>query len=134
MLSICWILQVSEAPPPFGAAEVDSNPTSLATMHQLQLLRAQMDYQNQAAQQALSQVKLLREQLSAENAARIDAMVGVNETILLSTLLYRLCYHHLSSRFMYTRFIVHYGCRYLLCLFTGFRDDFNADVSVFEVE
>ncbi|OQR74535.1 carboxyl-terminal PDZ ligand of neuronal nitric oxide synthase protein-like [Tropilaelaps mercedesae] len=65
---------VSEAPPPFGANEIDSNLTSLSTLHQLQLLRAQMDYQSQAAQQALSQVKLLREQLSAENAARIDAM------------------------------------------------------------
>ncbi|XP_022660436.1 uncharacterized protein LOC111250058 isoform X3 [Varroa destructor] len=65
---------VSEAPPPFGATDVDSSPASLATLHQLQLLRAQMDYQSQAAYQALSQVKLLREQLTAENAARIDAM------------------------------------------------------------
>ena len=45
-------------------------------MHQLQLLKAQMEYQAQTAQQAITQVKLLREQLSAENAARIDAMVS----------------------------------------------------------
>ncbi|XP_022704534.1 carboxyl-terminal PDZ ligand of neuronal nitric oxide synthase protein-like isoform X3 [Varroa jacobsoni] len=68
------VSSVSEAPPPFGATDVDSSPASLATLHQLQLLRAQMDYQSQAAYQALSQVKLLREQLTAENAARIDAM------------------------------------------------------------
>ncbi|XP_003745059.1 carboxyl-terminal PDZ ligand of neuronal nitric oxide synthase protein [Galendromus occidentalis] len=70
---------VSEAPPPFGAPEIEPS-ASLSYIHQLQLLRAQMEYQAQTAQQAMSQVKLLREQLSAENAARIEAM-GQNQLL-----------------------------------------------------
>lgn len=50
--------------------------TPLGVYHQVQLLKEQLEQQNQQTQATQVQLQLLKDQLSAETAARLEAQVS----------------------------------------------------------
>ncbi|GAB6020880.1 hypothetical protein CHUAL_003528 [Chamberlinius hualienensis] len=59
------------------------NPaTPLSTHHQVQLLREQLDQQQQQTQVAIAQVHLLRDQLAAESAARLAVESRIHQLLV----------------------------------------------------
>ena len=64
------------------APYANSQQLPLSTHHQLQLLRQQLEQQQQQTQIAVAQVHLLKDQLAAEAAARIEAQVRLQKSQL----------------------------------------------------
>ncbi|XP_059472266.1 carboxyl-terminal PDZ ligand of neuronal nitric oxide synthase protein isoform X2 [Neocloeon triangulifer] len=54
----------------------------MATQHELQLLREQLEQQNQQTHAAVAQVHLLRDQLAAETAARLEAQSRTHQLLV----------------------------------------------------
>lgn len=70
---------------PVMLGESFSSATSqlpLSSHHQIQLLRQQLEQQQQQTQVAIAQVHLLKDQLAAEAAARIEAQVSVKNDLV----------------------------------------------------
>ncbi|XP_064648878.1 capon-like protein isoform X3 [Lineus longissimus] len=73
---------------PLGSPHLvgDIMPTNttapLSTHHQMQLLRQQLEQQQQQTQVSIAQVHLLKDQLAAETAARIEAQARTHQLLL----------------------------------------------------
>ncbi|XP_044751064.1 capon-like protein isoform X2 [Coccinella septempunctata] len=56
--------------------------STLSSHHEIQLLREQLDQQNQQTQAALAQLQLAKEQLAAEQAARMEAQSRTHQLLV----------------------------------------------------
>lgn len=72
--------QLLDSAPPGMLTSSSSLP--LSSHHQLQLLRQQLDQQEQQTQVAIAQVHLLKDQLGAETAARMEAQARTHQLLL----------------------------------------------------
>ncbi|XP_023232925.1 uncharacterized protein LOC111632661 [Centruroides sculpturatus] len=71
---------LSEPLPLMGVVPPEGTPLSL--YHQLQLLKHQLEQQNQQTQAAVAQVQLLKDQLAAETTARLEAQAQNHQLLV----------------------------------------------------
>ncbi|KAB0796733.1 hypothetical protein PPYR_10794 [Photinus pyralis] len=59
-----------------------SSGSALTAQHEIQLLKEQLDQQNQQTQAAVAQLQLIREQLAAEQGARVEAQARTHQLLV----------------------------------------------------
>ncbi|KAF5276477.1 hypothetical protein FQA39_LY06546 [Lamprigera yunnana] len=59
-----------------------SSGSALSAQHEIQLLKEQLDQQNQQTQAAVAQLQLVREQLAAEQSARMEAQARTHQLLV----------------------------------------------------
>ncbi|KAK5642604.1 hypothetical protein RI129_008771 [Pyrocoelia pectoralis] len=65
-----------------GNTTVFSSGSVLTSQHEIQLLKEQLEQQNQQTQAAVAQLQLIREQLAAEQSARVEAQARTHQLLV----------------------------------------------------
>ncbi|KAF5303689.1 hypothetical protein FQR65_LT00833 [Abscondita terminalis] len=65
-----------------GTTTIFSSGSALSAQHEIQLLKEQLDQQNQQTQAAVAQLQLVREQLAAEQSARMEAQARTHQLLV----------------------------------------------------